>query len=340
MRHPVEHVMDITFGRWRSQIVYAGVELGVFDMIGTSEPMAADTAAAAIEADPALLFRLLRALASLGLLEEFESGEFVVTPAGALLKDDHPDSLRYMVLLEEGPEHYALWKHLTAMVRDGKQNAFVREYGQMAFDYARNHPPYGDVFKAAMSSFSSVQSSLALEAMAGIDFSRTAVMCDIAGGQGHLLCSLLCKHPYLKGIVFDLPEVISNTAALWAPRMGVADRCRYEGGNMFVDVPTADAYCLKMILHDWNDAECVQILGNIRRRTAPGTRLFVVEHVIPGPGDPHFSKLYDIHMMCWGSGCERTEAEYRALFERAGWAGVAAHYPASRAMGVMEGVAV
>jgi hypothetical protein len=140
----------------------------------------------------------------------------------------------------------------------------------------------------------------------------------------------------MTGIVFDLPEVLAQKNALWAKRLNLTDRCRYVAGDMFDDVPVADAYILKMILRDWSDIECVDILSNIRRRASGNARLFIVEHVVPGPTEPHFAKLFDIHMMCWGTGRERTEAEFEGLLSRTGWEFVGSHYPDNRMMGVVE----
>jgi hypothetical protein len=107
---------------------------------------------------------------------------------------------------------------------------------------------------------------------------------------------------------------------------------------MFEAVPKADAYSLKMILHDWNDTECVTILSNIRKAATGPARLFVVEHVVPEHDVPHFSKLFDIHMMCWGTGQERTEPQYVRLLEKAGWKPTSSYYPANRQMGIITGV--
>ena len=125
---------------------------------------------------------------------------------------------------------------------------------------------------------------------------------------------------------------------LWATKLGLQDRCRYVGGDMFEAVPSADAYSLKMILHDWNDSECVEILSNVRKAASGRAQVFIVEHVVPEHDVPHFSKLFDIHMMCWGTGQERTEAQYESLLERAGWTLAGSHYPANRQMGVIAGV--
>lgn len=332
-----EKVVDLIFGRWRSQIVHAGVKLGVFEFLRDG---AKDAAAVArgLRLDADLCYRLLRALGSLRLLDEDDGREFAITDAGRYLLADHPQTLRGVTLLEEGPEHYALWKHLPDMVRDGRQNAFVREFGRMAFDHARADANYAQVFDAAMSSYSSSQTEWTLQALAQYDFSAVSEVCDVGGGQGHLLCGFLARYPHIKGTVLERAEVIADPSLLWANKLELADRCRYVAGNMFEAAPQADAYLLKLILHDWDDGECVRILEAIRRSARPGSRVFIIEHLITDPQTPHFSKLFDVHMMCWGTGRERTPAEYAALLERAGWSYSNTWYPPSRAMGIVGGI--
>jgi O-methyltransferase domain/Dimerisation domain len=338
MQDAADQVMDLIFGRWRSQTLAAGTELGIFDHLNKDKAKKAETVAAELNVDPILLYRLLRAQAAIGLLDEDSSHGFVLTDKGDLLRSSHPQSLKPMARLEEGPQHYALWRHLPAMIRDGKQNAFVREFGCMAFAYALENQDYAERFTHAMSSYSAVQSAWALEALRGYDFSGIRTFCDVAGGHGHLMCALLQAHPQLSGIVLDLPEVVNDVQALWAPKLGLEDRCRYVGGDMFKEVPSADAYSLKMILHDWNDSECVDILSNLREAAPGQAHVFIIEHVVPGHDVAHFSKLFDIHMMCWGTGQERTEAQYESLLKRAGWTLVGARYPANRQMGVITAV--
>jgi hypothetical protein len=337
MSTAADQVMDLIFGRWRSQTLSAGTELGVFDCLDKVTAKKAEALAAELGVDGTLLYRLLRAQSAIGLVEEDGSRGFVLTDKGELLRSDHPQSLKPMARLEEGPQHYALWKHLPAMIRDGKQNAFMREFGRMAFDYALDNQDYAERFKHAMSSYSAVQSALVLEALRRYDFSGIRTFCDVAGGHGHLMCAFLQAHPLFSGIVVDLPEVVDDKNELWAPKLGLQDRCRYVGGDMFEEVPTADAYSLKMILHDWNGGECVEILSNLRRAASGGAQVFIVEHVVPDHDVAHFSKLFDIHMMCWGTGQERTEAQYARLMERAGWKPTSFHYPNNRLIGVIAG---
>lgn len=314
-----EQVIDLIFGRWRSQILYAGVALGVFDHLQEDQATTAPALAPQIGADPALLYRMLRALASIGLLTEDNSRGFRLTEAGSLLREDHPHSLKAMALLKEGPEHYAIWKHLVPILRDGRQNGFLREFGTVGFGYARDNPSYGAVFNQAMTSYSVVETQWALTALTSEDFSQIRTLCDVGGGHGHLACGLLGAYQHLQVTVLDLPEVVGEADMLWAPKLGLSDRRRYIGGDMFREIPPADAYVVKSVLHDWSDEECARILLNMRRAAAGATRLLVADFVVPSPAEPHFSKLFDIHMMCWGTGRERTAAEHAELMAAAGW---------------------
>jgi hypothetical protein len=243
-----------------------------------------------------------------------------------------------MTLLEEGPEHYAAWKHLSDLITEGQQNAPLREFGQPMFEYAAQHPSYGAVFNEAMSSYSSMDNALVLEALAPSDFSGISHLCDVGGGHGSTLCRLLVKYPHIKGTVLERPSVIDNTALLWADKLGVGDRCTYVPGDMFQEVPSADAYLVKRVIHDWNDDECRQILATMHRAAPQQGRVWIIEQVVPGPDTPHFSKLFDIHMLIMLTGRERTLEEYTALLEGAGWRYRQTWYPASKLLGVVEGV--
>jgi predicted transcriptional regulator len=331
-----EKTLDLIIGRWRSQILYAGVKLGVFEYV-SSQPKNASEIAKVLNLDYNLAYRLLRALGSLGLLREGVNRDFTITPQGEFLRKDNPKTLRGIALLEEGPEHYALWKHLPTMIKDGKQNAFPREYGQKLFEFTDSNPLYREVFNQAMSSYSSIQTAWVTDALEGYNFSNVNTVCDVGGGQGHLLCSLLVKYPHLKGTVIELDSVIKNNDLLWDEKMGVKDRCNYVGGNMFSKVPAADAYIMKMILHDWSDDECVKILSNIYNAASENGRILIAEHLVPGPEEPHFSKLFDIHMMCVATGKERTVEEYADLLKKTGWNHANTFHSQSGLMGIIEG---
>ena len=137
--------------------------------------------------------------------------------------------------------------------------------------------------------------------------------------------------------MLDLPSVLADTSLLWAAKLGVEDRCTYVPGDMFQAVPPADAYMIKRVIHDWNDQECLQILSTMHRAAPQHGRVLLIEQVVPGPDTPHFSKLFDMHMMIGVTGRERTEEEYAGLLEGAGWTYRQTWYPASKMLGVVEG---
>ena len=337
-----EKVIDLIFGRWRSQILYTGVKLGVFDALA-SGPKNAVHVARALGVDAGLLYRLMRALGSLELLQEDTTQTFSLTPMGELLRRDHPHALRGMTLLQENPAAYAAWKHLPDIVKDGGPSAgrptgFVREFGLPAWEYMAQNPSHAEIFNEAMSSYSRIDNTLVLEALDTYDFSGLSHLCDVGGGHGSTLCTLLVTHPHLQGTVLDLPSVIAQQERLWADKMGVGERCTYLPGDMFTAVPPAEAYMVKRVLHGWNDAECHQILATISRAAPPRGRVWIIERIVPGPNTPPFAKLFDMLMIIVSTGRERTLEEYTGLLEGAGWTYQQTWYPASKMLGVVEGV--
>ena len=337
MSGPDATVLQLLYGRWRSQTPYTGVKLGIFEVVA-DEALPAATIARSLDLDAAMSYRLLRALSALDLLREHPDQRFSSTDAGKVLNSTHPQSMRDVILLREGPEHTAVWKHMPDIVRDGIQNGFVREFGRIAFEFASSNPSYGNAFDAGMSSHSRLQSTWTLDALEDCEFSSIRHLCDVGGGQGHLLCELLVRYPHLVGTLLERSDVLRNESALWAKKLHLEHRCTHAAGDMFVDVPAADAYFLKMILHDWNDDECVRILQNVNRGAPPTGRVFIVEHVIGFPAQSDFASLFDMHMMCWGTGRERTAGEYEHLLQRAGWRLAATWSPSNGAVSVLEGV--
>lgn len=331
-----EKTMDIIFGRWKSQILYAGAKLGIFDYLSTN-PIDVNQISQELNLNEVMTYRILRSLASLGYLKEEKSGHlFSITKLGELLKKDHPQTLHGVLLLEEGPEHYQIWKHLPRMIKDGQQDAFLTEYGMKIFDYVSKNSEYSQIFNEAMTSYSAMHTTMVLEALNEFDFSNISHLCEIGGGQGHLTSHLHSRHNHLRGTILELETVVENQDSSWPTKMGLKDRCKYIKGNMFEKVPSADLYMMKMILHDWNDEECIKILSNIHDSAPDKASVLIIEHLVPDPTTPHFSKLFDIHMMCATTGRERTLDEYKLILNSSGWDYVQDRYPKSRAIGVIE----
>jgi hypothetical protein len=335
MSDPADAVIDLIFGRWRSQTLYAGVELGVFEELADG-PARAGEVADALDLDPDNTYRLLRALGSLDLLDEGSDGTFSLTGKGALLTEDHPHSLRGVARLEESPEHYALWTHLPEFVRTGEQGAFEKEHGYRLFEYPEADPAYSRIFDEAMTSYSRLETRAVLAALDGDRLADVDHLCDVGGGHGYLLSHLVREHTHLTGEVLELPKVVEEAGGL-PEELGVDDRVGFTAGDMFEAVPGADGYLMKHILHDWNDEECVEILENIRAAARPDAPVFVAELVVPGPDTRHFAKLFDIHMMVATTGRERTVEEYGELFEAAGMELAGHHAADGQPMSVVEG---
>lgn len=326
----VRNVMDLTYGLWRSQTLYAGVELGVFDAVG-DEPTPASDIAEQLDLDPDQSYRLLRALASLDLLDEHEERTFTLTAEGTLLRSDHPASLSGVVEIINSPDFVTPWNQIPDFVREGEPTPFEREHGQGLFERTSEDPAFAELFNEGMSSLTQVQSEAILNVLAGYDFESVSHVCDVAGGRGYMLCKLLAEFPHLEGTVLDLP----STEGLVAPKLGVEDRCSLVGGDMFESVPEADRYTLKHVLHDWGDDEYVQILSTIRESAPDDARVLIVEPVV-GPNGGDFPKLYDMYMMSSVEGRVRTDDEHADLLAEAGWERVSTRADDSGMVTVLE----
>jgi SAM-dependent methyltransferase len=208
------------------------------------------------------------------------------------------------------------WGELLHSVRTGEP-ATDRILGATLFDYYAQHLDESAVFDEAMTSISTVESEAVA---ASFDFSGVGTLADVGGGRGYLLATILRANPALKGVLFDLPHVVAGAPPLLREQ-GVEPRVRVEGGSFLERAPEgADAVVMKHILHDWNDDDSIRILRHCHRALPPGGRLFVVEAVVPPPGERGWAKLLDLEMLAiTPRGRERTEREYAALFEKGGF---------------------
>jgi hypothetical protein len=177
------------------------------------------------------------------------------------------------------------------------------------------HPEAGAWFDRGLANFSAPENAAIVGAY---DFAQFQRIVDVGGGQGGLLAEILKAHPSLRGTLYDLPQVVRDPAYLTAA--GLADRCEIIGGNFFESLPRGgDAYILKRILHDWSDQRCLEILRQCRQAIDEKARILVVDAVLPAGNEPHPGRVMDILMMVLTEGRERTEQEFRELYERAGF---------------------
>jgi spermidine synthase len=244
---------------------------------------------------------------------EDDRGRFALTPLGATLRTDVPGSLRYFAIEELGENHYPAWERVLHSVETGAI-AFDHVYGVSKWQYMAEHSDEARIFDAAMSSFSS---AVAAAVVAAYDFSSSATVVDIGGGDGTLLAAILKANPSLRGVVADLPHVAEG-AQRRLEAEGLADRCEVAAGSFFESAPVGDTYVLKFIIHDWDDQQSAAILRNCRSAMAANGRVLLVEAVIQPGTATSFSKYVDLNMLVMTGGRERTEAEYRALLDSAG----------------------
>jgi hypothetical protein len=331
MNSPQQHLTQLISGYWNSQCIYVAAKLGIADLLA-EQPVSVDELAAKTGVHRFSLYRVLRALASVGVFVEEPHATFALTPAASLLQSDVPGSQRAMALMV-GEEHYHAWGELLFSVKTGKPG-FDKVFGKPLFEFLSEHPEQAAIFDKAMVGVHGRETPAILDAY---DFSSFSSVADIGGGNGSNLTGILQRHPKLHGTLFDLPGVIGR-AGKTIEKAGLADRIHCVDGDFFESVPGgSDAYFLRHIIHDWDDEKARRILENIRRVITEHGRLLVVESVIPPGNDPFFGKLLDVAMLVVPGGQERTEEEYRTLFGRAGFR-LSRIVPTQAEVSVIEGV--
>lgn len=310
---PASRLIHLITGYWHSQAVYVAAELGIADLLHDG-PQHVDALAAATGTDAGALFRLLRALASLGLFEEVSPRTFALTPLADPLRSDAPQSQRAFARMT-GAEQYQAWGDLLYCVRTGR-TAFDRRFGKPVFDFLADHPEQAAIFDAAMTGIHGRETEAVV---AAYDFSGIRVLADLGGGNGSQLTAILQQHPGLYGVLFDLPHVVER-ARPGIRAAGLEARCRLVAGSFFEDVPAgADAYLLRHIIHDWDDQRSRTILERVRARIPSHGRLLILESVIPPGNDPFPAKFLDLTMLVIPGGKERSREEFEALLESAGF---------------------
>jgi ubiquinone/menaquinone biosynthesis C-methylase UbiE len=298
-------------GYWLSQSIYAAAKFGIADLLKNG-PLPIDELAQKTSTNPDALYRLLRALASVGIFAEGPPRQFSLTPLAAPLQAGVPDSKRALALMS-GDEQFQAWTEILYSIQTGKK-AFDKVFGKPIFDYLGEHLDKAQVFDAAMVGIHGRESAAVHSAY---DFSGINTIVDIGGGNGSQLIALLQANPKMRGILFDLPHVVERAKEPVAAA-GLAGRCELVAGSFFESVPAgADAYFMRHIIHDWEDEKSLTILRNCHRAMPENGRLLIVESVIPPGNEPFAGKFLDLVMLLIPGGKERTEVEYRSLFQQA-----------------------
>jgi hypothetical protein len=331
-RQPAQVLASILASAWLAQALAVVAKLRVADLLvgGAKSPAEIATATGT---EAAAMYRVLRALAGAGVFAEDESGRFGLTLLAGPLRSDAVDSIRaYAVMAGER----WVWQSVGALehsLRTGAP-AFDHVFGAPVFDYYAAHP---DAAQVSADGLKSVGRGQDAAGTAAYDFTRAGTVVDVGGGQGGLLAAILAASPLARGVLFDLPHVAAM-ARRNLETAGLSARCQTQAGDFFKEVPTGgDIYLLRKVIHDWDDERARLILRTCRSAMTEGSRLLLLEMVVPAGNTPAYAKLLDLLMLVYAGGRERTESEYRNLLISAGFS-MKRIVPTASAISIIEAI--
>ena len=311
---PVADLRRLVNGYQVTQAIHVAALLKLSDHMAESPRTVAELAAATATHEQSLL-RLLRALSTVGVYTQHDDGRFANAAMGHALRSDAPGSIAGWARFVGSDYYWQAWAALSHSVQTG-ENAFAATHGMPVWEYRRRHPEAQRAFDEAMTALSGAVVDAVLDAY---DFGRFRTVADVGGGKGALLSGVLRRHPSVRGILFDQPEVVRGADAFLASA-GVADRCETVAGSFFEAVPHgADAYVLKSVIHDWPDGEAVAILRVCRQAIDGDGVLLLVEQLLDATPDQMRTAFSDLNMLVGPGGRERTQAEYAGLLDAAGF---------------------
>ncbi|PGH48351.1 hypothetical protein CRI70_23550 [Streptomyces sp. Ru87] len=313
---PQEQVFTLLAGKWTAQAVSALARLGIADLLADG-PRTPEELAAATGTHAQSLHRVLRAAALVHVFTERPDGTFALTPQAETLRAGVPGSMRAFAALIGDDATWRPYGDILETIRTGEP-AFDRVHGATVYEYFARHPETGAVFDEAMTALSEESAGAYL---GSYDFGRFARVADIGGGRGQMLAEILRLNPGARGLLLERPDVVEQAQPLLR-KHGVADRVEVVAGDFFTEVPPgADAYVLKTVLHNWNDADALRILRNVRAAVGDDrdARLLVLEDVIQPLNAWDVGKLIDIDMLVNVGGRGRTREDWERLFTAAGF---------------------
>jgi hypothetical protein len=309
---PHAQLVQMAMAHWVSHITYVAARLNVADHLALS-PLTADELAGLTSTHPPSLYRLLRTLASLGIVQEDGAHRFSLTPLGEALKTGAPGSARSTILTMASDWWMRGFGELLYSVQTGKPG-FEKHLGMPIFEWLALNPEQASLFSETMVGFHGAEPAAVA---AAYDFTSSKTIVDVGGATGHLLTTILASNPGSVGTLFDLPHVVRDAPPLIAARC-LSDRVTIEAGSFFDRIPDGgDIYLLSHIIHDWSEEECLTILRNCRQVMAASSRLLIIEMVLPPGNTPHPGKMLDLMMLVGPGGRERTAEEYGTLLGQA-----------------------
>ena len=312
---PSIELMRLINGYQVSQALHVAATLGVADQLKDG-PKSFDALAQACGAHPTSLYRLLRALAAVGVFRETGNKEFSLTPLGVCLTSDALGSRRNYARWIGTPGQWRSWGNLLHSIKSG-ESATRFTHGMDAWTYRIQNPEERAIFDSAMTGNSRSEAQAALEAY---DFGQFGCVVDVGGGQGLLLKEILIACPDTRGVLFDQPMVVASADQVLTSAE-LAQRCQIVAGSFLESIPEdGDVYVMKAILHDWDDRASIDILRTCRRAMSPMATLVVIERVVGPPNEIPEGKFSDLNMMIQYGALERTRQEFHDLFKSAGFA--------------------
>jgi len=299
---------------WVAKALGVANELNIAEILSQGDASISELAQKTQTHEPSL-YRLLRVLASRGIFKE-KKGRIFTNTYFSMALIEGKGSMKYMIQSHITSNQLALFGELMYCVKTG-ENAFKKINAENTFDYLSAHPEESEIFNRGMSDASGMMTEAILSAYS---FKRFNKIVDIGGGEGNLLAAILYENPKLKGILFDLPNVVERATPNFS-KYGFDGRAEIVKGNFFTGVPQgSDGYLMKNILHDWNDDDCIRILANIHQSMPADGTLLLIEAVIGEDNKPSFGKLVDLLMLVGSTGGkERTRMEYNSLLWQSGF---------------------
>jgi hypothetical protein len=313
-------------------LIYAAVKLGLPDKLAAG-PATSEQLAALLGLSAAHLTRFLRGLCSLGICEELPDGAFALAGGGECLLADSPSRLAEKVQIVVG-QYWWPWANFASSLKTG-QPAFEQTFGMRVSDWRAAHTEQGALFDSYLAKETLARAG---PVVAALDLSGTNCLADIGGGYGGLLAVLLDVHPKLEAVLFDRPQTI-EAARPFLQSLAFAPRVKFVPGDFLAAIPVrADLYLLKGVLQQWDDDAARTILRNCRAAMPEGTRLAIIERLLPERvADDPAAIMLDLHMMTITGGRARTLAEFTALLSEVGLE-VAKVTPTSSGLAIIEAV--
>jgi hypothetical protein len=304
-------LMQMMAGRWVGEPIHVAARLGIADLLAGG-PKAVEQIAKETGTHPSYLYRIMRALAAVGIFTEREDRAFALTPLAECLRSGAMRSIALFLLSEW---HNQAWDRLADCVRTGRI-PFEEAHGKTCFEWLEEHPDAARVYHEANAVKAAGSHSAILEVY---DFTGIDTLTDVGGGYGALLLRIIEANPHMKGVLADRPPAL-RAASRAIRAKGLEDRCSVVECDFFERVPTgSDACLLSHVLHDWDDERCRIILDNCRKALEPSGKLLVLEMVVPPGNAFSVAKLLDIEVLVMGGGRERTQAEFRSLLGASGF---------------------